>query len=68
MEHDYLTDYEKLCLNESADKIKKRYPLIPLIQIKEDLEVLKALKTPWERTKFRRFLRSISSFVYKEKD
>jgi hypothetical protein len=65
MDHDNLTDYEKLCLNEPAAEIKKLYPLIPLSQIKEDLEVLKALKTPWERAKCRRFLFSIRHYIYK---
>jgi|GEM_PF-3091325 hypothetical protein len=65
MELEYLTDYEKLCLNEPLDEIKKRYPLIPLMQINEDIEVLKALKSPWERAKCRRFLFGIRHYIYK---
>lgn len=65
MDHDYLTDYEKLCLKESVTEIKKRYPLIPLLQIKEDLKVLKALKAPSELAKFRRFLFRIRHYIYK---
>lgn len=65
MNDEYLTDYEKHCMGESLNEIKKRYPLIPLMQIEEDIEVLKSIKDPWELAKFRRFLRSVSSFVYR---
>ena len=65
MSQEYLTDYEKRCLNDSAEAIQKSYPLVPLKQIREDIEAIKQLATPWEQAKFRRFLCRMKSLVYR---
>jgi hypothetical protein len=62
---EYLTDYEKRCLNDKAEVIQKSYPLVLLKQIREDIEAVKLLATPWEQAKFRKFLRKIQSLVYR---
>lgn len=62
---EYLTDYEKRCLNDSAEVIQKCYPLVPLNQIREDIKAMRYLDTPWERAKLRDFLRKIKSLVYR---
>lgn len=62
---EYLTDYEKRCLNDSAEVIQKSYPLIPLSQIRNDIESMKSLDTPWEQAKLLRFLRKIKNLVYR---
>ena len=62
---EYLTDYEKRCLTDSADVIKKSYPLVSLNQIRDDIEAIRPLDTPWEQAKFRNFLRKIKGVIYR---
>ena len=65
MGQEYLSDYEKRCLNDSAEVIQKSYPLVSLNQIREDIKAMRYLDTPWERANFRKFLRKIRSLVYR---
>lgn len=62
---EYLTDYEKRCLNDSAEVIQKSYPLVSLNQIRDDIEAMRPLDTPWEEARFRSFLWKIESFIYR---
>jgi hypothetical protein len=62
---EYLTDYEKRCLNDSAKVIQKSYPLVSLNQIRDDIEAMKLLAIPWEQARFRRFLSKIRSLVFR---
>lgn len=62
---EFLTEYEKLCLTVSAEVIQKSYPLVSLNQIRDDIEAIKPLGTPWQKAKFRNFLRKINGVIYR---
>lgn len=65
MSFEYLTDYERMCLTASVDEIQRAYPLVPRPQIEQDIKLMKAMDTAWERAKFRRFLRKVRGFIYR---
>lgn len=64
MGQEYLTDYEKRCLTDSAEVIQKNYPLLSLNQIRNDIEDMKLIATPLEHAKFCKFLLKIRRIIY----
>lgn len=62
---EFLTEYEKLCLTVSAEVIQKNYPLVSFNQIRDDIEAIRPLDTPWEQAMFRNFLRKIKGVIYR---
>ena len=62
---EFLTEYEKLCLTVSVEVIQKNYPLVSLNQIRDDIEAIRPLDTPWEQAKFRNYLGKIRGVIYR---
>ena len=64
MSFEYLTHYDRLCLTTSVEEIRAAYPHISPVQIEQEVKLMKAMETEWEKAKFRRFLRKIRAFIY----
>ena len=61
----YLTDYERMCLRSSVEEIHRAYPNLSQTQIEQDIKLMKAMDTAWEKARFRRFARRIKSLIYR---